>query len=71
MNLFSKKGTKILHIADMHQRHQGRLFYSTGKKMNNGFIKNDFNVLQISDRDFLQSNILNYKKHFLLNMYII
>ena len=62
MNLFSKKGIKILHIADMHHRHQGRLFYSTGKKMNNGFIKNDFNVLQISDRDFLQSNILNYKK---------
>jgi len=62
MNLFSKKGIKILHIADMHQRHQGRLFYSTGKKMNNGFIKNDFNVLQISDRDFLQSNIFNYKK---------
>ncbi len=58
---------KILHIADMHQRHQGRLYYSTGKKINNGFIKNDYNVLQISDRDFLQTNILNYKKNFFLN----
>ena len=58
---------KILHIADMHQRHQGRLFYSTGKKINNGFIKNDYNVLQISDRDFLQSNILNYKKNTFIN----
>ena len=64
MNLFSKKGTKILHIADMHQRHQGRLFYSSGKKINNGFIKNNFNVLQISDRDFLKSNVFNYKKKY-------
>ena len=55
-------GLKILHIADMHNRHNGRLYYSSGKKINNGFIKNDYNVLQISDRDFLQSNIFNYKK---------
>ena len=67
MNLFSKKGTKILHIADMHQRHQGRLFYSSGKKINNGFIKNNFNVLQISDRDFLKSNVFNYKKNSFIN----
>tara|TARA_B100000963_G_scaffold358882_1_gene384653 strand:- start:793 stop:1839 length:1047 start_codon:yes stop_codon:yes gene_type:complete len=57
-----KEGLKILHVADMHNRHNGRLYYSTGKKLNNGFIKNNFNVLQISDRDFLQKNILNYKK---------
>ena len=62
-----KRKVKILHIADMHLRHQGRLFYSTGKKINNGFIKNDFNVVQISDRDFLQSNIFNYKKNIFLN----
>ena len=42
MNLF-KKGIKLLHIADVHNRHQGRLYYSTGKKLNNGFIKNDVN----------------------------
>ncbi len=53
---------KILHIADMHMRHNGRLFYSSVKKINNGFIKNNFNVLQISDRDNLKGNILNYKK---------
>ena len=62
-----KKSVKILHIADMHNRHRGRLFYSTGKKINNGFIKNDYNVLQISDRDFLQSNIFNYKKPLFLS----
>lgn len=42
---------KILHISDMHLRHNGRLFYSTGKKINNGLILNGHNVLQISDRD--------------------
>ena len=63
----TRNKVKILHIADMHQRHQGRLYYSTGKKINNGFIKNDYNVLQISDRDFLQTNILNYKKNIFLN----
>jgi len=62
MTLLCKRGIKILHIADMHNRHAGRLFYSIGKKLNNGFIKNDFNVIQISDRDFLKSNIFNYKK---------
>ena len=62
MQYLKSKTIKILHIADMHNRHKGRLFYSTGKKINNGFIKNDYNVLQISDRDFLQSNIFNYKK---------
>ena len=67
MTLLLKKGIKILHIADMHNRHQGRLYYSSGKKLNNGFIKNDFNVLQISDRDFLQSNIFNYKKNSFIN----
>ena len=64
---FYKRGIKILHIADVHNRHQGRLFYSTGKKINNGFIKNNLNVLQISDRDFLQSNIFNYKKRSFIN----
>jgi hypothetical protein len=33
MSLLSKKGIKILHVGDMHNRHQGRLFYSSGKKI--------------------------------------
>ena len=45
------KKYKILHVTDMHFRHFGRLFYSTGKKINNGLILNGHNVLQISDRD--------------------
>ena len=47
------KKLKILHITDLHFRHSGRLFYSTGKKLNNGFILNGHNVLNISDRDLL------------------
>ena len=65
--MINKLNVKILHIADMHFRHQGRLYYSTGKKLYNGFIKNNYNVLQISDRDFLQSNIFNYKKKIFIN----
>ena len=45
------KKIKILHIADLHFRHSGRLFYSSGKKINNGLILNGHNVLNISDRD--------------------
>ena len=68
--IINNRPIKLLHIADMHQRHSGRLFYGTGKKINNGFIKNNINVVQISDRDFLQTNIFNYKKKNFLN-YII
>ena len=50
------KKIKILHIVDMHFRHMGRLFYSTARKLNNGFILNGYNVLQISDRDILHRN---------------
>ncbi|WP_440680867.1 glycosyltransferase family protein [Candidatus Pelagibacter sp. HIMB1623] len=45
------KKIKILHITDFHFRHNGRLFYSSGKKINNGLILNGHNVLNISDRD--------------------
>ena len=45
------KHYKILHITDLHLRHNGRLFYSTGKKINNGLVLNGHNVLNISDRD--------------------
>ncbi len=45
------KPLKIIHITDLHIRHAGRLFYSTGKKINNGLIKNGHNVINISDRD--------------------
>ena len=52
------KKIKILHVSDMHFRHNGRLYYSTTRKLNNGFILNGCNVLHISDRD-----ITNEKKN--------
>ena len=67
MSELFKKDIKILHIADMHNRHKGRLYYSSGKKINNGFVKNNYNVIHISDRDYLQSNILNYKKSLFMS----
>ncbi len=42
---------KILHICDSHIRHYGRLYYSTGRKLQNGFIKNEIDCLNLSDRD--------------------
>jgi hypothetical protein len=47
---------KILHICDTHIRHFGRLFYSTGRKLQNGFIKNNINCLNLSDRDITKLN---------------
>ena len=50
------KKFKILHIADLHIRHFSRLFYSTGKKINNGLLLNGHNVVNISDRDITNQN---------------
>ena len=64
------KKLKILHVTDLHFRHNGRLFYSTGKKLNNGFILNGHNVLNISDRDMTsqKKNIFDIgSKKFLLD----
>ena len=63
---------KILHITDMHFRHKGRLFYSTGKKINNGLILNGHNVLNISDGDLTsqKKNIFDFynKKYIFFGM---
>lgn len=53
------KSFKILHVTDLHLRHNSRLFYSTGKKINNGLILNGHNVVNVSDRD-----ITSIKKNF-------
>jgi glycosyltransferase involved in cell wall biosynthesis len=58
INLNRKKNLKILHITNFNERFNGRLHYNTGKRLNNGLIRNGFNVLNISDRDIIS----NYKK---------
>ena len=53
---------KILHITDFHYRHNCRLFYSTARKLNNGFIKNNNYVSEISERDAFNKNLFNFSK---------
>ena len=51
-----KHSLKILHITNFNNRFDGRLHYNTGKRLNNGFIRNGHNVLAISDRDLISNN---------------
>tara|TARA_B100000989_G_scaffold295720_1_gene277345 strand:+ start:304 stop:2418 length:2115 start_codon:yes stop_codon:yes gene_type:complete len=57
-SFYIKKETsfKIMHITNFNERFDGRLHYNTGRRLNNGFIRNGHNVLNISDRDILHNN---------------
>ena len=58
------KNYKVLHITDFHLRHSSRLYYSTARKLNNGFIRNNFYVNELSERDFDKKLFLfNQKKY--------
>ena len=46
-----KKPLRILHVTNFNERHNGRLFFNTGKRINNGFIRLGHSVLEFSDRD--------------------
>ena len=56
INVQNTKNIKILHITNFNDRFDGRLHYNTGKRINNGLIRNKFNVLNISDRDIISNN---------------
>jgi glycosyltransferase involved in cell wall biosynthesis len=47
---------KIMHITNFNDRFDGRLHYNSGRRLNNGFIRNNHNVLSISDRDVIHNN---------------
>ena len=47
------KKLKILHVTNFNERHNGRLFYNTGKRINNGLIRLNHSVLEFSDRDIV------------------
>ena len=51
--LIQKRKIKILHVTNFNERHNGRLFYNTGKRINNGFIRLNHSVLEFSDRDIV------------------
>ncbi len=55
LNLKNTNNTnlKILHVTNFNERHNGRLFYNTGRRINNGFIRNGHGVLEFSDRDIV------------------
>ena len=65
------KSLRILHITNFNERLDGRLFFNTGRRINNGFIRLGHSVLGFSDRDivkyyksikdFTGSNTLNDK----------
>ncbi len=50
-----KKIFKIMHVTNFNDRFNGRLHYNTGRRLNNGFIRNGHNVLTVSDRDTLHT----------------
>ena len=50
-SLKKNKSLKILHVTNFNERHNGRLFYNTGRRINNGLIRLNHSVLEFSDRD--------------------
>jgi len=56
---FYKKNIRILHVTNFNERHNGRLFFNTGRRINNGFIRLGNSVLEFSDRD-IQKNYKSY-----------
>ena len=52
-NILKNPTLKIMHITNFNERHNGRLHYNTGRRINNGFIRLGHNVLTISDRDII------------------
>ena len=51
-----KSKIKVIHITNFNERHNGRLFYNTGKRINNGLIRLGHSVLEFSDRDILSNH---------------
>jgi len=70
-NIKIPRSLRILHVTNFNERHDGRLFFNTGRRLNNGFIRLGHSVLGFSDRDIVKhyrsikdytgSNTLNQK----------
>ena len=53
----AKKKLKIINLYNLGQKLNYRLYnISLGKKFTNGFIRNNHDVLEISDRDYIRNN---------------
>jgi len=55
----NKTSLRILHVTNFNERHNGRLFFNTGRRINNGFIRLGHSVLEFSDRD-IQKHYKSY-----------
>ena len=58
-NIAEKK--RILHLADFNENSDGRLYYSFANKLNNGFIKNNYIVQNLSDKYLSKQNKSMFK----------
>ncbi len=70
--IFSKikdKSLRILHVTNFNERLDGRLFFNTGRRLNNGFIRLGHSVLGFSDRDIQKyyKSIKDFKGSTILN----
>jgi hypothetical protein len=68
LNILRNK-LKIINLFNQGQKSNYRLYnISLGKKFTNGFIRNNHDVLEISDRDFIKNNrsIFNLKSNMQL-----
>ena len=64
-----KSKLRILHITNFNERLDGRLFFNTGRRINNGFIRLGHSVLGFSDRDIQKyyKSINDFKGSKILN----
>jgi glycosyltransferase involved in cell wall biosynthesis len=53
-NVHLPKSLRILHVTNFNERHDGRLFFNTGRRLNNGFVRLGHSVLEFSDRDIIK-----------------
>ncbi len=67
------KSLRILHVTNFNERHDGRLFFNTGRRLNNGFIRLGHSVLEFSDRDIIKhyKSIKDYSGAKTLNTKLI
>ena len=72
-NLSIPKSLRILHVTNFNERHDGRLFFNTGRRLNNGFIRLGHSVLEFSDRDIVKhyKSIKDYSGAKTLNQKLI
>ena len=63
------KSLRILHVTNFNERLDGRLFFNTGRRLNNGFIRLGHSVLGFSDRDIQKyyKSIKDFKGSKILN----